>query len=351
MVHGKPRHSQSQGSVERANQDVRDSLVAWMSDNQCQNWAKGLRIIQSTKNRSFHTGIKRTPYEAMFGSPQKNGLLDTCLDTSVINTIKTEEQLEEHLKLIKESLETNTINEEPNATTTESELETEMEIETENDSGDGNFNDDNKNDTDSMTKCFICDNMYVPCIQNVCIECNESLHIECAANLDLPLCQLCSNKRAADMERKGCKRGLEKQADKMLAQSQQKFPPANIGDNVLVNIPEVDRGRLAPRNVLAIIIDKTDQGFYILGTKNGKLKRLYSRNEFQLSPSVFLSLSEVPSDSSVNVREEAKLSSGSKQGFIRCNCWKGCHTKACKCLKSNIKCNSKCHKSTSCKNK
>jgi hypothetical protein len=33
LVHGKLRHSQSQGSVERYNQDVRDMLVAWMLDN------------------------------------------------------------------------------------------------------------------------------------------------------------------------------------------------------------------------------------------------------------------------------------------------------------------------------
>ena len=32
LVRGKPRHSQSQGSVERSNQDVRDMLVAGMSD-------------------------------------------------------------------------------------------------------------------------------------------------------------------------------------------------------------------------------------------------------------------------------------------------------------------------------
>ncbi|XP_054267157.1 KRAB-A domain-containing protein 2-like [Macrosteles quadrilineatus] len=52
LVHGKPRHSQSQGSVERANQDVRDSLVAWMADNNTSGWANGLKIIQNTKNNS-----------------------------------------------------------------------------------------------------------------------------------------------------------------------------------------------------------------------------------------------------------------------------------------------------------
>jgi len=33
LVHGKPRHPQSQGSVERANGDIKDMLVAWMGDN------------------------------------------------------------------------------------------------------------------------------------------------------------------------------------------------------------------------------------------------------------------------------------------------------------------------------
>jgi len=46
LVHGKPRHSQSQGSVERFNQDVRDMLVAWMSDN-AKTWSEGLRFTQS----------------------------------------------------------------------------------------------------------------------------------------------------------------------------------------------------------------------------------------------------------------------------------------------------------------
>lgn len=181
-------------------------------------------------------------------------------------------------------------------------------------------------ENDGTNQCFVCENMYIP--DNVCIECNEPFHETCAADLEISLCKLCGNKRAADTERRGCKRGLEEQADKMLVQSQNKFPPVNVGDNVLINIPEVDRGRLAPRNVLAVIMEKTDQGLFILGTKNGKLQRLYSRNEFQLSPSVFLSLSEIAADSSVSVRQEAMMSSGSRQGFTRCNCLKGCQTKA-----------------------
>ena len=33
MVHSKPHHPQSQGSVERANGDIKDMLVAWLADD------------------------------------------------------------------------------------------------------------------------------------------------------------------------------------------------------------------------------------------------------------------------------------------------------------------------------
>ncbi|KAK4308533.1 hypothetical protein Pmani_019771 [Petrolisthes manimaculis] len=37
MVHGKPRYPQSQGSVERANRDIMDMLLAWLTDNESQD--------------------------------------------------------------------------------------------------------------------------------------------------------------------------------------------------------------------------------------------------------------------------------------------------------------------------
>ncbi|XP_068238613.1 KRAB-A domain-containing protein 2-like [Palaemon carinicauda] len=37
LVCGKPRHPQSQGSVELANGDIKDMLVAWMADNNSQD--------------------------------------------------------------------------------------------------------------------------------------------------------------------------------------------------------------------------------------------------------------------------------------------------------------------------
>jgi hypothetical protein len=50
IVHGKPRHPQSQCSVERANYDIKDMLVAWMSENDTADWTVGVKFVQFRKN-------------------------------------------------------------------------------------------------------------------------------------------------------------------------------------------------------------------------------------------------------------------------------------------------------------
>ncbi|GBN12263.1 KRAB-A domain-containing protein 2 [Araneus ventricosus] len=62
IVHGKPCHSQSQGSVERANQDIENMLSTLIQDKKSDQWSEGLRFVQFMKNRAYHSGIKRTPY-------------------------------------------------------------------------------------------------------------------------------------------------------------------------------------------------------------------------------------------------------------------------------------------------
>ena len=54
MVHGKPRHSQSQESVERNNLDVENLLVCYMQQNNTTNWAKGLNKIQFQKMQDIN---------------------------------------------------------------------------------------------------------------------------------------------------------------------------------------------------------------------------------------------------------------------------------------------------------
>ena len=86
--------SQSQCSVERANGDVEEIIFTWMSDNETTQWSIGLLFVQFMKNRSYHSGIRQSPYEAMFGQPAKVGLEHLSLPTAVAKHIRTEEELE-----------------------------------------------------------------------------------------------------------------------------------------------------------------------------------------------------------------------------------------------------------------
>ena len=79
IVHGKLRHSESQGSVEQANQDVQNMLTTWMETNNTTKCLEGLRFVQAMKNRAYQEGIKCSPYEAMFGVPMKLGIASSVL--------------------------------------------------------------------------------------------------------------------------------------------------------------------------------------------------------------------------------------------------------------------------------
>lgn len=46
IVHGRPRHPQTQGSVERANGDIENSLRSWMMENSSTNWSRGCYEVQ-----------------------------------------------------------------------------------------------------------------------------------------------------------------------------------------------------------------------------------------------------------------------------------------------------------------
>ncbi|RVE47159.1 hypothetical protein evm_008236 [Chilo suppressalis] len=52
---------------------------------------------------------------------------------------------------------------------------------------------------------------------------------------------------------------LVKQAKKMKATSDKSHPPANIGDNVTIPIPDVDKGKGDLRNIIGVILQKNDK--------------------------------------------------------------------------------------------
>lgn len=222
IFHGKPRHSQTQGSVERANQDIQNMLTAWMNDNDTNKWSDGLPFVQFAKNTTYHEGIRQSPYEALFGVKPKRGIASSSLPGEQIVNIETEEQLEEIVNAFEENLSSD---------------HTENHIPKEN-------IDEELQPTTSSYQALT--------------EQHEFISI----------------KRAA------AKENLLLQATKMLQTSKRKFPPAQIGDTVRIQVPDVDRGRTDARNVLAVVVGIEDSDFYKLANKNGTLKQLYTRNQF-----------------------------------------------------------------------
>lgn len=95
IVHGRPRHPQSQGSIERSNQDIGNMLRAWMKDNNTKKWSIGLQFVQFQKNSSHHRVIGRSPYKALFGIDPKIGLTTSNLPLEILQKLVTEEDLED----------------------------------------------------------------------------------------------------------------------------------------------------------------------------------------------------------------------------------------------------------------
>jgi len=118
----------------------------------------------------------------------------------------------------------------------------------------------------------------------------------------------------------------------------------------VVRVPDLDQGRLAPRNILAVNGGVDSSGLYLLGMKEGLLEWLHARNEFTTADNNFIKAHNVPS-SSLTLRSASVITSGSKQGSVSCHCKRYCIDKKCKCRSKNMKFNSSCHSNSSCKNK
>ena len=107
-------------------------------------------------------------------------------------------------------------------------------------------------------------------------------------------CNFCVKKNQISIEREGTKSGQEQQAQKIVSLSNLRLPAIDIGTNVVVRVPDLDRGRLAPRNVLAIVADVNSSGLCLLDTKEGLLERLYARSESTIADNNFIEARDVP---------------------------------------------------------
>jgi hypothetical protein len=77
--HGKPHYPQSQGSVERANGDIKVMLALWMADNNTQDWSIGIKFVQFQKKlgssvRKYSVWVRGSHWSDVFITDNRNHL-------------------------------------------------------------------------------------------------------------------------------------------------------------------------------------------------------------------------------------------------------------------------------------
>jgi len=72
FIRGRPRHSQSQGCIERANGILCDALGKWMCTNNSASWFFALAPVIYGINTRMSSVTKTTPYEVMFGQQPRS---------------------------------------------------------------------------------------------------------------------------------------------------------------------------------------------------------------------------------------------------------------------------------------
>ena len=152
------------------------------------------------------------------------------------------------------------------------------------------------------------------------------------------------------IQRKRAVDGQMAQAERMVKRSRLEHVAGNPGDNVIIPIPLVDRGKGDPCNIMGVNVDRNQNDSYCIAVHAGLLKGRYSRNQFDLCNQKLYTLSDMCTDIEVGLKHAVKDESlGGGQGYAISG--KRCSSNHCKCYMADLKCNRRCHSSLICLNK
>ncbi|CAJ0947559.1 unnamed protein product, partial [Mesorhabditis belari] len=136
--------------------------------------------------------------------------------------------------------------------------------------------------------------------------------------------ELVLTQRAAEIEhRKGAVESQQKQADKMLEKSKNRFGPVEVGMTVRLPIDVVNRPKIGHASLFGLVLS-SEEGLYQIGTKNEVLQQKLTQNQFEPANNNFLSADDVPSQNTTFRSAIGTESLSGTQGHKHCNCPNGC---------------------------
>ena len=339
LVNGRPRHPQSQGSVERSNATMKDSLTAWMRDNNCSKWSIGIKFVQWQMNTSYSEAIGMEPFKAMFGQSARQGL-SSVLPREFLEKLRggiLEEDLEEMLREQQEQEQA----EEPQPDEQPQPQPDGQPQPAKQQDGQPQPQPAEQPQPDGLPQP---DRQQQPQPQP-----DEQPQPQ---PLDQDEQQAEQEQDHFTMIRNEAARQLKKQADRMLSRTNRKLRSLQVGDNVLIPVSEFDRGRGDPLNLIGVVLENNINGNVKVGTKAGVLQGWLSRSQVEFAKQVLLKVEDVPTATELTIRSAVRvLSVGNGQGYKRCQCKGSCLTKRCSCFKEGNLCISACHPRSNCKNK
>jgi len=200
---------------------------------------KNYGLSKARINRAQHLGIKTSPYDAMFGTAQRIGLVDSPLTEDMYSSIEIEEALEQ---LLNAGMNNGRDKEQTN----QQDRKDKDENQTNDTSEETVEEKDNKKvyclicekESSGAHKCSVCGQF----VHAICVsygEDSESFGLKVTSNF-------CVTKNRINIEREGTKSGQEQHAQKMVSFSNSRLPAVDIGTNAVVRVPDLDQGRLAP---------------------------------------------------------------------------------------------------------
>lgn len=330
LINGRARHPQSQGSVEKGNQDVEKMIFAWMEENDSTRWSIGIHVVQSQKNVREHEGLNAVPYKLVFGQDQLVGLDAMHIGSATL--AKINDLSEEVDPKIAQLLDEDRLSLLPE--------------------GHGSTVDEDRRNHPDISASFVANEIASkPCEED---RNDDDTLSDAGLHSTSP-----SRKRA----QAAAFESLVKQGNKMkrLAGGRDGKPSEDLaaGSIVLLKVSRVDRASVDPRLLPGVVLDKNAHGLYLIGCKAGVLDTWYSRGALSLeqkkTPASY-DLQEILANwrlESKRVSMRAAMASISPvggQGHVHCKCKGKCLGK-CKCRKKGFLCNSRCHKgSKACQN-